>query len=845
MRFSETLRYNANPDWWTHYIAYDELKHHVAVLKQLKSRLFFACTEEPDSSDDDAEHAGDDIVGAQDSIAISVRRSASKTVLAGMDSRISATAARKAAHESAARNTLAAGYLGALGGSQPTDFPPPVVPMLSKKHLTGPELRARMAEEEGAFFEKLDLQAEVIDGFYVRLCKELDRIEGEIEQDANALMDKLRAAPSVSADLVEHTPLLSARGGVQEVGAPHHFNKFEMQRLRRRFIEHYREVAETINFATLNRNGFDKILKKHDKCSGFKTRAEYMDRLRRTVKFWDSSPLEDLRMRTEATYAELYTGGDLGAACDELSEGLRDMVVWDRNTIWRDMLRTERRVSALQTRKGGAGVDLGAPSATKFVPKLPNLLLAFVVFCVIMLCPNLVRALPVPGGTKYSDETLDASHRCLALLMAVIILWAGEGLPLYVTSLFLIPASVVLRVFLNDDGSPHKPTAAAHVVFQSMGSATIMLIICVYSLGAALSKFGLDKIAATAVLSRVRRAERLLFVVMCLSVFVSMFVSNVAAPVLLNSILMPVLQDMPQSAKPFVRCVLFGVMIGSNIGGFASPISSPQSAVALGLLLGRYRVSFMQWLVAALPQCALMILASFSVLLLWFKPHRYNLPAVPRHKEKLEWPHYAIIVTLVFTVALWALHRLSSMFGSSGMVAALPLVVFFGSGILNKEDFNNLPWDVVYLVAGGVVLGSAVESSQLLSLITGRLNKAIGSSSLWMAYIIFCTFMAVIANAVSHTVSAIIVLPLISEIGLSLGHPRLLVLGGTFAASVAMALPISSFPNISAAQVTDEVGNPYLNATDILRVGVAMTFICTLVILTFGFALMFWLWPNG
>lgn len=49
-----------------------------------------------------------------------------------------------------------------------------------------------------------------------------------------------------------------------------------------------------------------------------------------------------------------------------------------------------------------------------------------------------------------------------------------------------------------------------------------------------------------------------------------------------------------------------------------------------------------------------------------------------------------------------------------GVIAIVPMVLFFGTGILNKEDFNNFLWTVVILAMGGIALGKAVTSSGLL-----------------------------------------------------------------------------------------------------------------------------------
>lgn len=824
MRFSETLRFNANPDWWIYYIPYDELKHQIAKLQHIHNLRFL--TTHPPS---DAEHRNphhDDQSSDEEAQHETPSRDATVTPV----STLRRTASQRVLFK--ARS----GYGAVLAGLQsfpsedsytPSDAPPSV-------------LKDNFEHHEAQFFEKLERTAQQIDEFFESLSQELSTVTSEIRTDAVAMSEKLGIS-AANRDHVEGTPLLRNSDVTREEFPASVPNEAEMEAFRRRMLEHYKELGETVNYSTLNRTGFDKILKKHDKCTGRSTRAGYMARLAETFAFTDTTNLEILQQQTEDIYSKLFKAGDHRAGKEELREGLRDLIIWGRNTIWRDVLRTERRVSAFHAMKGGENVDISkAANEVVFRPRFAPCFAAGLVFLIISLFPQLVENLPVQGGEEYSEATLAAAHRCLAMSAFVIILWAWEGIPLYVTSFLVFPASILLKVFVGDDGEPLGAHAASKTVFEHMSSPTLILIICVYAMGAALSKFELDKLLATWILSRMRRADRLLLAVMFLAVFVSMFISNVAAPVLLNSVMMPTIDAMRGSStnRKYVQCLLLGIMVSSNIGGMASPISSPQSAVALGLLTGEHSISFFKWLVIALPQCGAMVLAFYVILYFIYRPQQYSLPPLPRCSEKLKWPHWLVIGTVSMTVLFWSDHSLSDVFGSAGVVAVIPLLVFFGAGILNKEDFNNLPWDVVYLVAGGIVLGAAVESCKLLDLVAQRLTSAIGESNVRLTYYIFCVFMATVANAVSHTVSAIIVLPLIFKIGVDLGHPQLLVLGGTFAASSAMALPVSSFPNISAVQVEDETGEPYLSPTDILRIGSIMTLVATVVLLTIGYELM-------
>lgn len=60
--------------------------------------------------------------------------------------------------------------------------------------------------------------------------------------------------------------------------------------------------------------------------------------------------------------------------------------------------------------------------------------------------------------------------------------------------------------------------------------------------------------------------------------------------------------------------------------------------------------------------------------------------------------------------------------GEMGVLAIIPLVAFFGFGVLSKDDFNGFLWNVVMLAMGGLALGEAVQSSGLLATISNVSN---------------------------------------------------------------------------------------------------------------------------
>ena len=169
-------------------------------------------------------------------------------------------------------------------------------------------------------------------------------------------------------------------------------------------------------------------------------------------------------------------------------------------------------------------------------------------------------------------------------------------------------------------------------------------------------------------------------------------------------------------------------------------------------------------------------------------------------KDKFTGVQYFISIITLITIILWCVsHQLEKVFGDMGVVAIIPMVAFFGTGILTKEDFNNFLWTIIILAAGGLSLGKAVSSSGLLHTIAATVTEKVEGMSLYGVLVVFAALILVIATFISHTVAALIFLPLVHQVGAGMSepHPNLLVFGSALMCSAAMGLPTSGFPNMS------------------------------------------------
>lgn len=251
------------------------------------------------------------------------------------------------------------------------------------------------------------------------------------------------------------------------------------------------------------------------------------------------------------------------------------------------------------------------------------------------------------------------------------------------------------------------------------------------------------------------------------------------------------------------KALLLGIALSSNMGGAASPIASPQNLIALQNMTPQ--PGWGVWFFIALPVCIISILLIWVLLLVTFQPGR-NTTIVPIRpmKDKFTGIQYFISIVTLFTIALWCVsHQLEPVFGDMGVVAIIPIIAFFGTGILTKEDFNNFLWTIIILAAGGLALGKAVNSSGLLHTLAEAITSRVEDLSLYGVLCVFAALIGVVATFISHTVAALIVLPLVQQVGENMAepHPNLLVMGSVLMASAAMGLPTSGFPNMSKLRV--------------------------------------------
>jgi phosphate transporter len=211
--------------------------------------------------------------------------------------------------------------------------------------------------------------------------------------------------------------------------------------LKKRAISQYVALCELRSFIQLNKTGFSKALKKYDKTLDRNLRREYMDKfVSPSYPFRETTMdhLDENIKKIEKAYAEVVTKGDIPLAQRELRLHLREHVVWERNTVWRDMIGIERKAQAANIGVGRTLLGDHAASKsrltgdhhTSFATKefstpvgryrCPQWLFSSTFISLVVICAVFVVLLVVPIMEKAEQQN------CLAMLVFVSLLWATE-----------------------------------------------------------------------------------------------------------------------------------------------------------------------------------------------------------------------------------------------------------------------------------------------------------------------------------------------------------------------------------------------------------------------------------
>ena len=415
-------------------------------------------------------------------------------------------------------------------------------------------------------------------------------------------------------------------------------------------------------------------------------------------------------------------------------------------------------------------------------------------------------------------------QRTIALFVFAAFMWILEVVPAWATSII----TMVLLIFTVSNGQfaflrtgENLGTLVSYKDFMAQfASPTIMLFMGGFVLAIAATKVGLDVVLAKVLLAPFGKNPKtvLLGILLVVAVF-SMFMSNTATAAMMLAFLAPVLKNLPADGKGRIGLAL-AIPIGANIGGIGTPIGTPPNVIALGYLkenLG-IEIGFGDWCVRMVPFVIVMLLIAWFFLLMFFPFKAKEIKLEINADRKKDFHFWVVAATFVITIVLWLIpEKVTGL--NSNEVALIPFAIFVATGVFSKNDFKEINWDVLWMVAGGLALGTALMKTGLAQILVDTIPFA--SMPALVVIIVSGIVGYAIANFLSHTSAANLLLPILATVATAVdlsafGGSAALLIGLAISTSVAMILPISTPPNAIASSTG------LVETKDMAKMGVIM-----------------------
>jgi solute carrier family 13 (sodium-dependent dicarboxylate transporter), member 2/3/5 len=408
----------------------------------------------------------------------------------------------------------------------------------------------------------------------------------------------------------------------------------------------------------------------------------------------------------------------------------------------------------------------------------------------IYFVASLVIALVLTWLVKEPTFT-DSQVYVFFLLFFSIGLWLTEAIPAFAVALFIM-AYLVFTL-----GNPHFNSAPEKIdrYVNTFSSSSIWLLLGGFFLATAMTKTKLDeKLLGLTLKISGKKPGNILIAFMGTAMFASMIMSNTATTAMLVAALMPLFNSFGRSG--FTKALLLGITVAATTGGMATIIGTPSNAIAAGILENDgIRIDFVHWMAYGMPVsialtaiCALVLRKVYiqnhdPVSLLFLNEKKRDLPTEPGSQRTI------VVIVIIVTVLFWLTSSLHGI--SVAAISAIPLVALTVTGIITANDIKTLPWDTLFLVAGGLSLGEALQSTGILEHYAAQMRTMNVSSVTFIFIIAYVTM--IFSNVMSNAAAATVLIPLGFAILPGLQKEVALSIG--LSASVAILLPVSTPTN--------------------------------------------------
>jgi sodium-dependent dicarboxylate transporter 2/3/5 len=479
------------------------------------------------------------------------------------------------------------------------------------------------------------------------------------------------------------------------------------------------------------------------------------------------------------------------------------------------------------------GSESGTTGSKLDLKQLIFLSIGIALFLIVYYSPPWADAID-PSG-KHFPLTKEAKG-ALAVFLLAGTWWVFEVLPIGITGLTI---GVLQALFFI------RPAADA---FKDFMDPSVLFIFASLVIGMVFTKTGLTKRLAYKMLMIVGERTGMIYLgCLVVTALLTHIMAHTAVAATIYPLLLAIYSLYTDDNKPtkFGKGLFIGMAFVAGAGSIITLLGSARAIVALGFfkeITGK-EVSFFELSYYLAPVGWAMVFIIWGFLMVFFKPEKAVIPGLKEKARQLNSEMGAlkrdeiIGAVLVFcAIAFMSLQSFVPAFKpfNKSAVILVSTILFFISGILDINDLEELPWNIILLFAGAMSIGFCLwqtGAAQWLAINWLGFFK----DSHWFVFVMsIAVFVLVMTNFIMNVAAIAISLPVALVVAPYLNiAPEVILFVSLVTAGMPFVLLVGAAPNAIA------YNSKQFTSGEFFMTGIPASIILLVVL---GFAILV-LWP--
>lgn len=365
----------------------------------------------------------------------------------------------------------------------------------------------------------------------------------------------------------------------------------------------------------------------------------------------------------------------------------------------------------------------------------------------IWIIVALVLVLIGQFGPMWSPELSREGQTAIMVLLAAVVMWATEALPLPITSLVMVGACGFLGIAKYND------------IWAATFSGALWMFIGIFGFTTFLSASTFPKRMIAQIIKITKGNTNLIILgFMIVSAIISVCMSNIALTAIMMAFAITLLdaQEAVPGESNLGRCLSMAIPFAVMFGGCLLPSGTPINVVVLGLMESTVgmTITFAEWFGYTIIPVVISLVLTWIALIKVYKPEPLSQKAIDKFladvdaMPAMEFKEKFNIGVILVAIVLWILSSWLPVLNTT-FIALMALGFLFLPGtsmITMKEYREESPWEILLMMASINGIVKAMSVSGAVAWIVDILLSMTADMSFLVLFLIISVALAIIHN---------------------------------------------------------------------------------------------------